>query len=199
MFLRLGYVSASVDLIAAEAGVSKQTIYNHFHSKEELFKEIVTDITSALMAPLEVPCAAEAPVAQVLEALARDFLILTLKPSTLALYRLIVAEAERFPDLGRELYAVGSGRVIRSLADYLARETKTGRLAIEAPERAAEQFIGMLGGRIQLRALLGVSDRPGDTELEERAKQAVSGFLSLYAVAAPAGAVSGGDRRGPVR
>jgi AcrR family transcriptional regulator len=181
VFLRSGYASATMDLIAAEAGVSKQTVYNHFHSKEGLFKAIVEDLTSTLMAPLVVRDAAKSTPDRVLRSLARDFLSLMLRPSSLALYRLIVAESARFPELGGAIYAVGTGRLLAMLADYLAWETRNGRLSVAEPALAAEQLVGMLTGRIQLRALLGVRPAPDDADLGRRAEHAVSCFLLLYA------------------
>jgi TetR/AcrR family transcriptional repressor of mexJK operon len=185
VFLRLGYGSASMDMIAAEAKVSKQTIYNHFHSKDELFKAIITDMTATLVTPLAVRDAAASSPERLLRSLGRDMLTLMLKPSSLALYRLIVAESARLPDLGGDIYAVGAGRLIALLADYLSWETKNGRLAVAAPERAAEQFIGMLSGRVQLRALLGVRETLNEAELESRVDEAVASFLMLYAPARP--------------
>src|SRR5690606_26289937 len=178
VFLRLGYESATMDQIAAEAGVSKQTVYNHFHSKEGLFKAIIEDLTSTLMAPLVVRDAASSTPEQVLRALGRDFLALMLSPSSLALYRLIVAESARFPELGEAIYAVGAGRMLKMLADYLAWETRNGRLAVREPELAAEQLIGMWSGRIQLRALLGAGPMPDEAELRRRADHAVASFLA---------------------
>ena len=183
VFLRLGYGSASMNLIAAEAKVSKQTIYNHFHSKDALFKAIITDMTVALIAPLSVRDSARSGPDQMLRSFSRDFLTLMLKPSSLALYRLIVAESMRFPELGGELYAAGAGSLIRLLADYLAWETRNRRLSVAEPERAAEQFIGMLSGRVQLRALLGDVTDLDETELDARVEHAVSSFMALYAPA----------------
>jgi AcrR family transcriptional regulator len=181
VFLRLGYGSASMDMIAAGAGVSKQTVYNHFQSKEALFKAIVENLTSTLMAPLVVRDPAKSTPEHVLLSLGRDFLALMLQPSSLALYRLIVAESARFPELGGALYAVGAGRLLAMLADYLAWETRNGRLSVSESELAAEQFVGMLTGRMQLRALLGVCTAPKEEELRRRAEHAVSCFLVLYA------------------
>lgn len=183
VFLRLGYGSASMDLIAAEAKVSKQTIYNHFHSKDELFKAIITDMTATLITPLSVRDAVRSSPERLLRSLGRDFLSLMLKPSSLSLYRLIVAESGRIPELGGEIYAAGAGRLIAQMADYLSWETKNGRLAVAEPEGAAEQFIGMLSGRVQLRALLGVCENPSQEELDSRVEEAVSGFLRLHAPA----------------
>jgi TetR/AcrR family transcriptional regulator, mexJK operon transcriptional repressor len=181
VFLRRGYESASMDAIAAEARVSKQTIYNHFRSKDELFKAIITDMTATLMAPLSVWEAARSTPERQLRSFAHDFLTAMLRPTSLSLYRLIVAESARFPELGAELFAVGAGKLIRVLADYLDWETKKGALAVDDPARAAEQFIGMLSGRVQLRALLDVHDNLSEAELDSRVEHAVSSFLKLYA------------------
>jgi TetR/AcrR family transcriptional repressor of mexJK operon len=185
VFLRRGYESTSMDLIAAEANVSKQTIYKHFHSKEELFKAIITDMTQTLFAPMSMPEAAKSTPRRLLQSFAHDFLDLMLRPSSLALYRLIVAESARFPELGAALYAVGAARLIAMLADYLRWETGNGRLAVDDAERAAEQLIGMLTGRLQLRALLNVRETPTKAQLKGHAEHAVSSFLTLYAPARP--------------
>src|SRR3546814_16501594 len=103
-----------------------------------------------------------------------------LRPSALALYRLIVAESARFPELGGAIYAVGAGRMLGLLADYLAWESRNGRLSVADPELAAEQFVGMLTGRMQLRALLGVCATPEAGELERRGEHVVACFLALH-------------------
>lgn len=172
-----------MDTIAARAGVSKQTVYNHFHSKDGLFKATVADLTSALMAPLVVRERGGQPPERLLRQLAVDYLTLMLQPSSLALHRLVVAEATRFPELVAEIYAVGTGRMLATLADYLEWETRNGRLQVYAPAVAAEQFVGLLTGRLQLRALLGVAPPLDAVALERRAEEAVTAFLTIYAPA----------------
>jgi TetR/AcrR family transcriptional repressor of mexJK operon len=113
LFLRDGYRSTSMDQIAADAAVSKQTVYKQFADKEQLFREIVlgvtgnsdaiiADLTSALRSG-EVGTLADLEV--VLTDLARRYIDNVLQPHVLALRRLIVAEAERCPHLLRK----GSG------------------------------------------------------------------------------------------
>lgn len=181
VFLRRGYELASMDLIAAEANVSKQTIYNHFHSKDELFRAIITDMTRMLVVPLSIAETVHSTPERQLRSFARDLLKHMLRPSSLALYRLIVAESARFPELGASIFAAGAGQLIRILADYLEAERRKGRLSVDHPERAAELFIGMLSGRVQLRALLGVRESPTDAELDARVEHCVSSFMSLHA------------------
>lgn len=180
VFLELGYAAATMDTIAAEAGISKQTVYNHFQSKEGLFKALVEDLTVTLMGPLVVRDPTRSSPEQVLQTLGRDLLTMMLRPSSLSLYRLIVAESARFPELGEAIYAVGTGRMLSMLADYLAQETEIGRLSIQDPDVAAEQFIGLLSGRCQLRALLGVHQPLVEEGPDRRAEIAVTAFLAIY-------------------
>lgn len=181
VFLERGYSAATMDLIATEAGVSKQTVYNHFRSKEVLFKAIVDDLTTQLTSRLADPPDTDAGPEEVLTALGRELLAMMLRPTSLSLYRLIVAESARFPEFGTAIYSVGAGRMIEMLADYLVRETGKGALSVSEPELAAEQFVGMLTGRLQLRALLGVETLPDERELERRADYAVRCFLAQHA------------------
>lgn len=183
VFLERGYEAASMDLIASEAKVAKQTIYNHFHSKDELFKEIISDMTTALVVPLSISQAAASTPRQLLQSFSYDFLKLMLKPSSLAMYRLIVAESVRVPELGSALYKSGAGRLLEKLSGYLAWETKRGRLAVDDPDSAAEMLIGMLTGRLRFRVLLGDIGVPSDAELKKRVTAVVFCFLSLFAPA----------------
>jgi TetR/AcrR family transcriptional regulator, mexJK operon transcriptional repressor len=179
VFLREGY-SASMDSVAAEAGVSKQTVYNHFGSKEGLFRAIVDHVSGELLDVL-VEGDARADPAATLEAIARRFLNLLLAPSYLALHRMLVAEAPRFPDLAREIYLGGPARAASELALYLAQESRKGTLAVADPALAAEQFFGALVGHFQLRALLNPRDAPGEAEIEHAIGHAVRGFLRAQA------------------
>jgi AcrR family transcriptional regulator len=179
VFLREGY-SASMDLVAAEAGVSKQTVYNHFGSKEGLFRAIVDHVSRALLDVL-VEGDARADPAATLEAIARRFLNLLLTPSYLALHRMLVAEAPRFPDLAREIYLGGPARAASELALYLAQESRKGTLAVTDPALAAEQFFGALCGHLHLRTLLSPRDTPGEAEIERAIGHAVRSFLCAQA------------------
>src|SRR3546814_18980264 len=84
-------------------------------------------------------------------------------------------------------------RMRASLADYLGWETENGRLRVDDPQLAAEQFVGMLAGRLQLRAVLDVGPAPDADELARRAAYAVSYFLALYG---PAQSDRSEERRG---
>lgn len=182
VFLRLGYEAASMDLIAAEAGVAKQTLYNHFRSKRALFRAIVEELRDELLAALTPRDRMEAAEPErVLEAFGRQFLTIVLRPSSLSLHRVLVAEAGRFPQLARAVYEAGPARTVARLADYLRAESLRGRLAVTEPALAAEQFLGMLVGHFQLRALFGVRDAPSPEEIDKAVRHAVRLFLRAHA------------------
>ena len=179
VFLRAGY-AASMDLVAAEAGVSKQTVYNHFRHKTELFQAIVKGLREEFLSVFDDPHNADEAPAQVLSALARQFLSLALAPCLLGLHRMLVAEAPRFPDLAKEVYGAGSAQLIVRLASYLEEQDRKGVLRVRDPALAAEQFLGAFCGQIHLRAVLGVRPAPPQAELDRAVSYAVECFLRAH-------------------
>lgn len=175
-FLRDGY-GASMDAVATAAGVSKQTIYNHFGSKEELFKAVVDAVAAQLLAPLADPRTTSAAPREALTEFGQAYLRILLAPSSLALHRIVVAEAPRFPDLARDIFASGPARAIASLAAYLAEADRRGLLRVPDPALSAEQFFGMLNGLSQLRALLLAGDGVDERTLQRSVRHAVATFI----------------------
>jgi len=180
VFLEVGYGAAGMDEIARRAGVAKQTIYNHFGGKDALFGEIITRLCDDLLRPLSRPePRARAPQAA-LTALAREVMALMLEPSSLALHRLLMAEAPRFPELGRAAWRAGGERPVEALAGYLDEQTRQGALDVADPTLAAEQFFGLLVGHIQVRALLGIEAEPTAAARQAAIDEAVRTFLARY-------------------
>jgi AcrR family transcriptional regulator len=180
MFVRRGYDATSMDLIAAEARVSRQTIYNQFESKEALFRAIISALADEAVMPLAEPSRKGTAARATLRRLARSILATALRPSTLALHRLVVAEAVRFPELGRSIYAAGAARAVEQLAEFLQRQTRLGFLDVRHPAAAAEQFFSMVTSFQQFRALMGLKVLPG--QVEAGAQEAVNTFLRAYSV-----------------
>lgn len=179
VFLDEGY-SASMDLVAAEAGVSKQTVYNHFGSKEGLFRAIVDELSSELLDVLVERGGTRSDPARTLSALGHRFLGLLLAPASVGLHRMLVAEAPRFPDLAREIYIGGPARAVQELAIYLEEESAKGALEVRDPPLAAEQFFGALRGNLQLRALFDARDAPSEAEVARAVAHAVGVFLHTH-------------------
>jgi TetR/AcrR family transcriptional repressor of mexJK operon len=181
VFLDVGYGAAGMDEIARRAGVAKQTIYNHFGGKDALFGEIITTLCDDLLRPLSHPELRASSPEAALGALAQQVMTLMLEPSSLALHRLLVAEAPRFPELGAAAYRTGVVRPVDALASYLDEQSHLGMLAVPDVRLAAEQFFGMLVGQIQIRALLGVELHPDPAALRAAAEEAVRTFIARYA------------------
>jgi AcrR family transcriptional regulator len=181
LFLAQGFGGTSIDQIAEAAGVSRQTIYNNFDSKEALFKAIAGALADHVVEPLLNEDLQTGDVESTLMALAGRTLALMVLPSTLALHRLVVTEAPKFPEVARQIYQSGAERAAQALATYLANQSARGMLAVMDPALAAEHFFGMLAGHRQYRALLGVAEpaRPSD---ETRAVETVRAFLRAYRV-----------------
>ena len=186
VFREQGYGSASMDAIARAAGVSKATLYAHFAGKDQLFAAIVGAECRSHSQTRTAPDIDRLEVQDALRAIGCNFLELVLSAKARAIYRIVMAEAERFPELGRAFYASGPAVVLARLADYLGAADARGALRIEDPKLAAEQFIAMLLGPLHMRHLLGLTAEFGDRDPEQVVAAAVATFLATYAPRAPA-------------
>jgi TetR/AcrR family transcriptional regulator, mexJK operon transcriptional repressor len=193
LFLRDGYRNTSMDQVAADAAVSKQTVYKQFADKEQLFRNIVlgvtskseaiiTDLTSVLRS---TDVTSHAELRTVLTDLARRHIDGVLQPHVLALRRLIIAEAERFPDLARTYFEQGPNRAIEAVANALQTYIERGLLAADDPRRAAAHF-AYLALAIPLdRAQFCPHERPSPAQRDRLANEAVRIFLAAYASPPP--------------
>ena len=182
-FLRDGYSATTMDMIAAEARVSKRTVYNNFHDKEALFREvtlgateIAEDFATQLAAELADPDDLEAALlnlARRLSERAGDLRVVRLR-------HLLIGEAHRFPDLAAEYYRLAPGRVIATLAEAFDSLADRGRLDITDPTRAAEHFAFLTLGHTLDRAMFDGRDRTQKTDAQRRADDGVRAFLAVY-------------------
>lgn len=180
-FLDAGYGAASMDLIAAGAGVSKATVYTRFPSKQELFAAVIARECTACSERMTLAETSPAPdVASALNRIADTLLDIIMLPRNLAIQRLVIAEWPRFPELGTVFYESGPLLTLRNLAAFLQREHQRGTLHIDDATAAAQHFISLLRGDIQIRALLGVGDLSKAVR-KRVADHAVSAFMHLYA------------------
>lgn len=177
VFLASGFGGASMDVVAAEAGVSKMTVYRHFGSKEELFAGVVVELCDRIIGD-DLTLSLDRPPAEMLRGYAWRMVEILFAPETVELHRIVIAESRRFPALGRLFYDSGPEPCIAVLADYLERHRGDPRLAVGDPRRSAEEFLEVLRGYAHLRVLLGVEARPSPQELAERIDGAVRHLLA---------------------
>jgi AcrR family transcriptional regulator len=179
LFLEQGFGATSMDAIAREAGVSKATLYAHVKSKEELFAAITATCAEQLLAT-HTPFDHETDIHAALSRFGRDHVALLLSPEGAAMYRIVIAEAPRFPELGRAFYENGPAIKLNALAQYLRQADAAGTLEVDDASRAAAEFVGMLGGTVHLRAMLGHDEDISAAEREALVEHAVDTFLRAY-------------------
>ena len=184
VFLKKGYGGTSMDEIADIARVSKQTVYKHFADKDRLFAEIVlatTDDVDQAVRVLASTLADTRDVERDLREVARRFLGRLMAPQLLRLRRLVIANADRLPELGRAWYEQGFGRVLRTLATSFRRLAEHGLLDVEDAQLAAHHFVGMLLWIPLNEAMFTGNHRPfTNAKLERYADAAAAAFLQAY-------------------
>jgi len=183
VFLEMGYGAASMDAIAAEAGVSKQTVYSHFGAKEALFEAIIEVKCDELMAPGSLKLVPGQDHAEALADFARQFLTTVLADPNSALFRVVIGESVRFPELAEAFYRTGPTTVTETLAGYLAELGDQGVLAISDATASAKLFFAMLRGDLYMRRLLGLTPEPPAADIEVVVDEAVTAFLAAHAPA----------------
>lgn len=205
VFLQHGYVGASMDEVAARAGVSKQTVYKQFADKEHLFAEIIlataTQGVDGFARAYADALQDATDARQALRDVAGYFVESLMQPDFLKLRRLVLAEADRFPEISGDWFERAFQRALVLLGESIAGLADRGMLReIPDPTLAAYQFAGLVMYKPLNQAMFAGTDaRPAADELERIADQAVEVFLAAYGVprrtgSAPSGAPSGGRR-----
>ncbi|MEC3919571.1 TetR/AcrR family transcriptional regulator [Nocardia sp. CDC160] len=183
VFARRGYAQACVQEIADAAAVAKPTVYNHLTDKETLFREAISaaaeTVGSAALTALEPLRAPGDDLATAVQDTALLLLQACSDDRALALHRLTYAQAGDFPDLVEAVLERTTLRLRETLADRLARLALAGRLRHGDPSIAAEQFLALLSGPLEIRSRQGNRAVP-EAELRALAEAATETFLRAY-------------------
>jgi AcrR family transcriptional regulator len=176
-FLSRGFSAASVDQIAKRAGVSKKTLYRLIATKADLFKASVTDRIAEYLSVVDAGAAEGLSVSKALERLMIEYGKLTLSNETIAIQRLAISEADRFPELAASFYQDAVLVTQSALTKYLAAQVARGTLRLADPREAAGMLRGMMIMEPQRSVMLGRGVLPSADEIAERARACVSLFL----------------------
>jgi len=186
LFIANGYDGTSMDEIAAAAQVSKQTVYKQFQDKPSLFRDMVLGIThraegivNTISDHFEGIVRAQ-DLEEGLLGIARSYAGAVLAPQVIRLRRLVISEADRFPDLARAYYLHAPGRGLEAVADGLRLLDRRGLLRVEDPPVAAAQFSYLVLGALIDRKLFDPSDKISDNEIAEHGQGAARVFIAAY-------------------
>jgi len=179
-FLAAGFGAVSMDTIAREAGVSKATVYAHFAGKEELFGAVIDRECERYFARFSPGELDPRDVRASLTVLGRRFLELLLSPDGIALYRIILAEVTRFPRLGEVFWQAGPERQRLQIEAFLRSAIAAGTLALTDTRLAAEQFVALIRGDVQLRHLLRLDAGADQRGIGDAVDGAVATFLRAF-------------------
>lgn len=168
-----------MDLIVAEAGVSKPTVYHHFGSKERLFAAILDEAVEQILLPLHTGTDGDPDPQATLLAIARSYARVLLSPDMLEFHRLALSEAARFPELGRQYYQSGPKVAVAGIADYLRTLTEQGTINAEDPMLAAHHFWALVFSAPRLVLLFDPKELDED-DIERFVNSGVEVFLARY-------------------
>ncbi len=142
VFLENGYGGATIDLVVEHAGASKATVYSFFGDKDGLFAAIVEDRCQRILSAFGDPEVVGSDIRSALAYIARRYMEVVMAPDAVGLYRLIIAEGVRFPELARTFYRLGPERI-----------------RLDDPQLAAVQFFDSVSGDLHRRAMAGIAPK----------------------------------------
>lgn len=182
VFMSDGFEGASVDDIARVADVSKATLYSYFADKKMLFIEVATAecVRQADDAINKIDLSA--PPRDVLVAVGRHFLRFITSKLGQQIFRICVAESDRFPDIGRAFYETGPAVMRAEMAHYFEQAIERNQLKIDDLVLAADQFGELCKADVWPRLMFGVSKTVSEEEIERVVQGAVETFLARYGV-----------------
>lgn len=178
VFANYGYSGASMDDVAAKAGLSKPTLYTYFPSKDALFTAILRQERDQVLDLFEHPTA-QGMVAE-LHGFAWAYADTVMRPEFLSLARLIIGEAQRFPEIGRAYQASGPDRILAGMIAYLLDQRDQNRLSFDDAELAAEDLWGLILSAPRNQALHVPDYRPSRAELGRYIMNGLRVFLRAY-------------------
>jgi len=178
-FLEDGYAATSMSGIAAKVGGSKATLYNYFSSKEDLFAAVIEERCRDFHEMLYEADLESLDFRKALTILGERAVRWMLRDDSIATYRLITAEAGRFPELGRAFYLAGPHKGKEMLAEFFGRAAERGHIKPGYMMGMGINFMVLCKGELQHRKLWNL-DEPTDKDIETSVANAVNMFLAAY-------------------
>jgi TetR/AcrR family transcriptional repressor of mexJK operon len=176
-----GFDGVSMDAIAAEAGVSKLTVYSHFKDKDALFRETVRVKCEEQLPAALFMADLKGPIRKQLRSIAKGFFGLIMSDEAISMHRMMHAQARGDAKLPRLFWEAGPQRITEGMAEFLAAEVAAGQLDIPDLHRAASQFLCLLKGEPHARLMCGICGPMTAREIDAHIDATVDFFLRAYA------------------
>lgn len=182
VFFKHGYSAATTDMIQREAGVSKSTVYAYYAGKEALFFTVVETECARFVEKMNGITFRPGYLRETLSAFAHAYLSIILSAKGLSLFRLVVAESARFPQLLQKFYDSGPLVIVSKVTQYLHEASLEGELALGglSEKDAACIFSTLVRGEMSLRSLIDAEISPTSQEIDYWAQIAVATFMRAY-------------------
>lgn len=180
-FLTDGYADTSMSSIAARLGGSKGTLYNYFASKEELFSAVMRDHCSTVGHLMDHLTVGDGGFEARLRRFGEGYLTLILTDEFLAIYRLVTAEAARFPEITAAFFEAGPNARKAELAQFFAQAMERGELRRADPQLAARQFFDLCRSDLHRLRLWAAIPPPTPAQISQAVSEASDAIMRLYA------------------
>lgn len=180
IFLEKGFNAATIEQIAARAGVSKVTIYNRFTDKETLFEAVVTEQTEQIAEATRVQTSLQGDFEAKLNAFGRSLLGFLFASDHVALDRMLPQEIAHLPDLAERFFDAGPGQCRRRLASILEDGRAAGEIAFDDSSRTAEDLMALWKGFADVELKFGVRHFMSIEDIEKRVTHGTAVFLRAF-------------------
>jgi len=173
-----GYAATCMDDVAQDAGISTKTLYRLIPTKADLFRSVVSDRIGRFMLEIDDEAVGALDPVAALEQILIAYGTLTLDPGTIAIFRLVIGESERFPEIAAAFHEAAIVRPNAAMEGWLRRQCERGLIRLDDPHAASGMLRGMMIMEPQRAAMLGQQAVPDAGEIACRARMAAQLFLS---------------------
>jgi len=180
LFLKLGYTRTSMDAVAVEANVSKQTVYTYFKNKDELFCRMIEEACLKHTPSYDALVDPSLSLQDALNKIGHGFINMISSSRGLAIHRLVMAEVDRHPRIAKLFFDSGPLRMQALLVHYLNHQIELGHFVIDDVDSVASNFFAMIKGRYHLRMQLKVKPLPTAKEIDSHIASTIALFCRMY-------------------
>ncbi len=180
MFMEMGYEKASMNNLAKRSGSSKSTIYKHFRSRQALFIAVLDEKLRDHLAPIEKLDLTTLSIEEGLKLIGRTSIKVITSKDHINLCRIIYAEAERIPQVGKTYYEHGPKRGMAGVAKYLSTMVEKSRIRCTDPSLASQYFWGMILHKPMLERYCGIKGPMTAREQKSYIDKVVDSFISAF-------------------